>query len=163
MIKFTTDYTEDKVRKFLINEQLRNTPNLRLFPKLIIGVLAVFLIAGYPHTWKADFLLPLSLVGVIMVLIQRPVYQKIYNIQYQDTYGAESVREHTVDEEGIHCLNATQEAHYRWAFFQKSEIKGDFYCLRGRDQQTILCRISQLSAEDFEALQAMAAACIKTR
>ena len=156
MIKFATDYNEKKVQKFLVSNQMRNTHILSLFPKLIVGVFAIFLIIGYPHTWKADFFIPILLLCLLYILIQRPAYRMLYNIHYQDTYRVEGKREYIVDENGIRCHGATQDFKYDWAFFNDSKMMEDFYCFQDKNGQLILCNISQLSPEEFEDLKALA-------
>ena len=167
MIKFTTDYNEKDVRKVMKSVLLGTRGTRRwlgvVFAVLLAAVLLMNLFILIIQPSALLRLLPGIIVPLVLLLTAVPASRRLYNTLYQVLYGADGKIEYTVDEEGIHCLSATQNAHYRWPFFQKSEIKGDFYCLRGRDQQNILCRISGLSAQDFEALQAMAAAGIKTR
>ena len=167
MIKFTTDYNENDVRK-VMKSLLLGPRGMRRWLGVVFAVLLVamlllnlFILIIQPSALLR--LLPGIIVSLVLLLTAVPASRRLYNTLYLTLYGADGKTDYTVDEEGIHCLSATQEAHYRWAYFQKSEIKGDFYCLQGQSQQNILCRISQLSEEDFKTLQDMAAAHIKAK
>ena len=165
MIKFTTDYNEKDVRKVMKSLLLGTRGTRRwlgvVFAVLLAAVLLMNLFILIIQPSALLRLLPGIIVPLVLLLTAVPASRRLYNTLYQVLYGADGKIEYTVDEEGIHCLSATQDAHYRWSFFQKCEITGDFYLLRGLQQQSILCPISQLSAEDFKALQAMAEAHIQ--
>ena len=156
MIKFSTDYNEPKTRRLLAKLIAPKTP--KIFPlAALIFSLALLIIVLCTQGWKGVDL-PLILMLSLLCLLQSLGLSMLLRAQAVAAYRIDGKRNYTVDQDGISYCTPLRRAHIRWSAIQKSGTEGDHFYLLDREGSAVICRISQISPQDFQTLRTLAAA-----
>ena len=167
MIKFTLDFSHPEALDLIVQKTVdgREMRTKRLILQTVLALVGLYVLYNWlcPYIPSPVYPLLILLVLGVALSIKKQQSAVIRKKALSMTAPNQQAVEYTVDEDGVHLHRGDLDKHVLWSDFADWGTTGNVLYLEARDHRLIVCHQSQLSAEDFEALQALAAACIKTR
>ena len=167
MIKFTLDLSNPEALDLIVRKTVnrRETRIIRLISQIGLALASLYVLYKWlcPYIPSPVFPVLLLLLLGLALSIQKQQSAVIRKKAMSTVAANQQIPEYTVDEDGVHAHRGDLDKLVPWSEFADWGTSGNVLYLEAKDYKLIVCHQSQLSAEDFKALQALAAAHIQAK